>query len=551
MGKGSSKRQERENYKKAQEQKKRQLEKRQARNGGNPAKSYTGEPRGRRSGKSSGRSSGGNNEIGKKVGLVLCALQLLASLVFMGSLLVLNMLPNKYLIAVGGVLLVLLILIGISQFLSRKNGIAGKVVSVILIIVLVAGSFYVIRANSAVSKITKSSSDGNYKTDNIVVAVKTEDSAKKIKDAKSYNFGVQYVMKPENTNETVAAINKKLGSEITTTEYQSLPEQANALMNGEVQAIIYNEAYTSLLEDSVEGYSDNVRIIYTNKVKSEVSVEETNATVDDTFTVYISGIDVYGDISTSSRSDVNIIAVVNPTSHQILLVTTPRDYYVQIPGISGGQCDKLTHAGIYGVDASMATLAQLYNTQIDFYSRVNFTSLVQIVDALGGVDVDSPQTFTTSEDSGLVMDVVQGMNHFTGEQALAFSRERQNVEGGDNQRGVDQQLVITAMIKKMLSPAMLTGANGIISSVSGNIDTNMSQEQIQQLIKTQLDTNPTWSIKSVAADGTADEQACFSSGEELLYVTQPNMDTINAIQAEITAVHSGEALTDSATLSGE
>ena len=551
MGKGSSKRQERENYKKAQEQKKRQLEKRQARNGGNPAKSYTGEPRGRRSGKSSGRLSGGNNEIGKKVGFVLCVLQLLASLVFMGSLLVLNMLPNKYLIAIGGVLLVLLILIGISQLLSRKNGIAGKVVSVILIIVLVAGSFYVIRANSAVSKITKSSSDGNYKTDNIVVAVKKEDSAKKIKDAKSYNFGVQYVMKPENTNETVDAINKKLGSEITTTEYQSLPEQANALMNGEVQAIIYNEAYTSLLEDSVEGYSDSVRIIYTNKVKSEVSVEETNATVDDTFTVYISGIDVYGDISTSSRSDVNIIAVVNPTSHQILLVTTPRDYYVQIPGISGGQCDKLTHAGIYGVDASMATLAQLYNTQIDFYSRVNFTSLVQIVDALGGVDVDSPQTFTTSEDSGLVMNVVQGMNHFTGEQALAFSRERQNVEGGDNQRGVDQQLVITAMIKKMLSPAMLTGANGIISSVSGNIDTNMSQEQIQQLIKTQLDTNPTWSIKSVAADGTADEQACFSSGEQLLYVTQPNMDTINAIQAEITAVHSGEALTDSATLSGE
>ena len=228
----------------------------------------------------------------------------------------------------------------------------------------------------------------------------------------------------------------------------------------------------------------NFKVIYTYEVKSKVENKAAQVEVkDETFTVYISGIDVYGAIETNSRSDVNILAVVNPNTHQVLLVTTPRDYYVQIPGISGDMRDKLTHAGIYGVDASMSTLGQLYNTSIEFYARVNFTSLVEMVDALGGIDVISEQAFTTSDDSGLVMDVIQGENHFNGEQALAFARERQNVDGGDFQRGRNQQAVITAMIKKAISPAILTGANGLLNSVSGNVDTNMSTEQIQTLVK--------------------------------------------------------------------
>ena len=261
----------------------------------------------------------------------------------------------------------------------------------------------------------------------------------------------------------------------------------------------------------------------------------------------MSGIDTNGDITEQGRSDVNIVAVVNPTSHQVLLITTPRDYYVPIPGVSGGQDDKLTHAGIYGVDASMATLNQLYGMNLDFYARVNFTSLIDIVDALGGVDVESEYEFTTSEDSGLVMNVVQGTNHFNGQQALAFSRERQNVPGGDNQRGKDQQAVITAMIKKMVSPAILTGANGIITSVSGNVDTNMSMDQIQELIKTQLAEAPSWSIKSLAAEGTGDEQMCYSYAGAPLYVMQPNQESVDGIKAAIQAVQNGEALDGAVT----
>ncbi|WP_334196018.1 LCP family protein, partial [Muricomes intestini] len=500
----------------------------------NPAKSLAGSP-GRGGMGSDGRNAGrgqkpgkrrASNKVSRQVGIILCGIQLAVTLVFIAALFVLNMLPMKYLGAAAGILLVFWLIPLIGQLVSKKKAIAGKVFSIFMSVVLALGSYYIFKTNGTVEDIT----GGNTKVDKMVVAVLADDPAETIGDAADYSFGVQYAMKGDDVKSTVEAINKELGNDISTTEYKSLNEQAEALRDGQVQAIVYNDAYTGVLEEAYEGYSDEVKIIYSHEITSTLKNEAADVKVaDDSFTVYISGIDVYGAIETNSRSDVNIIATVNPTTHQILLVTTPRDYYVEIPGISGGQKDKLTHAGIYGVDASMATLEQLYDTDIDFYARVNFTSLEQMVDALGGVDVISEQAFTTSDDSGLVMNVVQGENHFTGKQALAFSRERMNVDGGDFQRGKNQQAVITAMIKKAISPAILTGANGVLSSVSGNVDTNMSQNQIQELIKSQLSGGGAWNIKSMAAEGTGDNQECYSSPGSILYVTQPDMASITPI----------------------
>ncbi|WP_333792165.1 LCP family protein [Muricomes intestini] len=516
----------------------------------NPAKSLAGSP-GRGGMGSDGRNAGrgqkpgkrrASNKVSRQVGIILCGIQLAVTLVFIAALFVLNMLPMKYLGAAAGILLVFWLIPLIGQLVSKKKAIAGKVFSIFMSVVLALGSYYIFKTNGTVEDIT----GGNTKVDKMVVAVLADDPAETIGDAADYSFGVQYAMKGDDVKSTVEAINKELGNDISTTEYKSLNEQAEALRDGQVQAIVYNDAYTGVLEEAYEGYSDEVKIIYSHEITSTLKNEAADVKVaDDSFTVYISGIDVYGAIETNSRSDVNIIATVNPTTHQILLVTTPRDYYVEIPGISGGQKDKLTHAGIYGVDASMATLEQLYDTDIDFYARVNFTSLEQMVDALGGVDVISEQAFTTSDDSGLVMNVVQGENHFTGKQALAFSRERMNVDGGDFQRGKNQQAVITAMIKKAISPAILTGANGVLSSVSGNVDTNMSQNQIQELIKSQLSGGGAWNIKSMAAEGTGDNQECYSSPGSILYVTQPDMASITPIIEAINAVEKGETLPDS------
>lgn len=493
----------------------------------------------RASARKNNRNSKGNNKISRSIGLVLALIELISSIVFVVSLLFLNMLPEKYLAILSGVLLIIFLLLLLSELKAKKYGIASKILSVLMSAVLLFGSYYVTKTNSTIEEI----SGGDKKVDKMVVAVLKENPAETIEDAADYSFGVQYAMKGDEIRGTVSEINNKLNSEIALAEYNGLSEQAAALHDGEVDAIIYNDAYTAILEEAFEGYSDSVKIIYSHEVESEIKNIAIDVKVkEEAFVVYISGIDVYGAIETNSRSDVNILAVVNPTTHQILLVTTPRDYYVAFPGVTGGARDKLTHAGIYGVDTSMATLGELYDTEIQFYARVNFTSLIQMVDALGGVDVYSEFAFTTSSDSGLVMSVSQGYNHFNGQQALAFSRERQNLASGDYQRGKNQQAVITAMIQKAISPAILAGANGILESVSGNVDTNMSAEQIQSLIKSQLESGEGWNITSVAAEGTGDMQYCYSYSGAPLSVAWPNEDSVAVIREQIAAVKRGDIL---------
>lgn len=480
-----------------------------------------------------------------KLGTLCIIIQTVASVALMAVLYLLGMIPDKYLILATTILFFLWCVTLNTQVARKKKGTLGKVFSLLMAAVMLTGSYYVAQANNMIGKIAS----GGYKVDKMVVAVRADDPAETIEDAASYKFGLQYQKGANNIVTAVTDIQKQIGTEeIETVEYSSIQEQANALLNGDCGAIVYNSAYTSLMEDSIEGYSDKIRVIYTFDIRVELQLGTNNTTATDDsiiekpFTVYISGIDVYGDVSETSRSDVNIIAVVNPQTHQILLVTTPRDYYVPIPGISDGKRDKLTHAGLYGVDASMRTLGKMYETDINYYARLNFTSLINIVDTLGGIDVYSELAFTTGEESGCVMDVQEGYNHFDGRQALAFSRERHNLPDGDNQRGKDQQAVITAMLKKCLSPAMLLKANTIMEQVSQDVETNMSQEQINALIKYQLDNNAAWTIQSVAAEGTNSTGICYSSGDTELFIMEPIDSSIQKIIELANVVEEGGTL---------
>lgn len=478
------------------------------------------------------------SKLGKTVGLFLVAIQAVLTAVFGYIVYSLGMLPMKFFMVIMAVLVVLLGITYFTQHRHKNKAIPGKIFSILISLILGAGCYYLGMVNGAFDEVAGGNS---YKIDNMVVAVLAEDSAETINDARDYTFGVQYALGAKDVESAVADINKALESEIQLVECEDIQAQAAALLAGETGAIIYNEGYTGMLEEAIEGYPEKVKIIYRYEIKKEIenSKSEKVDTAKSTFSVYISGIDVYGPIETNSRSDVNIIVTVNPETRQILLTTTPRDFYVPIPGISGGQRDKLTHAGIYGVDASISTLESLYDTTIPFYLRVNFTSLIDIVDALGGVDVYSQYSFTTLHGS---MVVHEGMNHFNGEQALYFSRERYSLPGGDNQRGKNQQAVIVAMIKKMISPQILMSAGSILDSVSGNVDTNMSQEQIQKLIKTQLNEGGSWNIYSVAATGTGDSNSCYSSGSRMLYVMNPNQESVNNIINLMRRVENGEIL---------
>lgn len=476
-----------------------------------------------------------------KEGMIFILVQLLASIWFVNKLFQLGMLPDKFLLVCSGILLAALMFVIFCEYKKKRMRVAGRICCVIFSGILLFGSYYVSKTIGAVEQITNS--DGT-KLDNVVVGVLPEDSAESLEDIAGDIFGVQYQVKGDEILETIDSMNQELGIEISIIEYQNIMEQISGLYNGEVRAIIFNEAYIDLLEEESE--DTPIKIIYTRNVETKVEVKpeiKEVKTEQEPFIIYISGNDIYGSIKKTSRSDVNILAVVNPNTHQVLLITTPRDYYIEFPGVTGGAKDKLTHAGIYGVDVSMSALGALYDIEPDFYVRVNFTSLVKIVDALGGVDVYSDYAFTTRHGQ---YQVVKGMNHFNGEQALFFCRERYSLPDGDFQRGKNQQAVLTAMIQKAVSPAILVGANDILESISENVDTNMSSAQIQKLIKSQLDDPHQWTISSVAAEATGDRQYCYSMPGRTLYVAQPNYDSVNKIKEEIVRVKSGEALTDSA-----
>jgi LCP family protein required for cell wall assembly len=211
---------------------------------------------------------------------------------------------------------------------------------------------------------------------------------------------------------------------------------------------------------------------------------------------------------------------------------------VTIPGVSNGKKDKLTHAGIYGVDASIAALENLYDIEIPFYAKVNFTSVEKIVNVLGGVDVYSEYSFTTND--GYY--VKSGMNHFDGKQALSFARERYHVPGGDETRGKNQQAVIVAMIKKIISPAILTKASGIIDSVSDNVETNISQKQIQELLKMQLNEGGSWSIYSTAVTGPGGMDYTYSIPGTPVYVMYPDSTSVGNAKDLLDKVEQGEKI---------
>lgn len=480
-------------------------------------------------------------------GEVLVGIQILATLVFIGFTWRLGMVPAKYLAGMAGILLVFAALLFTMQVVTRGKAIVSKLVSVLMSAVLLFGSVYMYQTHNAVEDISGDSL--GRQVNSMLVVVRSDDPAEKVKDTKDYIYGIQHAEDAEDIDAAMEHVDKDAGTDVMTAEYKTLNEQAAALLDGSVQAIVYNEGYGGILEEVYEGYSSQVKIIaqYSIETESDDSqlVQGKAAEVDvkdETFNMYISGIDVYGPVSSKSRSDVNIIATVNPTTKQILLTNTPRDYYVTIPGVSGDSKDKLTHAGIYGVDKSMATLEKLYGIEIPFYARVNFTSLITMVDSMGGIDVESEYAFTTNGDGGAVINVQQGTNHFNGKQALAFARERYNVPGGDNQRGKDQMAVIQAMFKKMITPEMLVKAPSLISEVSDSVETNMSMDQIQKLIQSQLNSGGTWTMKSVAAEGTGDSQYCYSMPGTALYVMQPDQTSVDNIKALMQTVKDGGQL---------
>ena len=490
-------------------------------------------------------------------GLVAFAVLVICSAVLVVRLISTKFLPTGQLLLAVGALLVLSGLHGWVQLPHREKT-GGKIACCIVALVLAAAMLYGAVALGSVQHAITDVADKSVETDITCVIVNADDPAQSLDDVKGYRFGILEDRDTENTQSLLQQLQEKLGA-AEHTAYASPALLTDALYDDQVGAILLNKGYIPLLEEQ-EGYadfSDRTRILYeyTTTKTVEPAPADTNAQVDvtkDPFVVYCSGIDARSsDINIQSLSDVNILAVIHPRTHQILLINTPRDYYV--PLARNGQRDKLTHAGMYGIDESAAVLGNLYGVKADYYARVNFAGLKKIVNALDGVDVNSDYEFTTvgmevpnENGDGVHMagyTFTKGINHLNGEQALCFARERHAFDDGDNQRGKNQMAVIRAIVDKASSPAILKGYQKVLDAVSTSFITSLTYEDISSLVQMQLRDNVHWNITSYSVSGEGGMEPCYSAGGEELWVMWPNATQINTAKGLIQQVLNGETPT--------
>lgn len=464
-------------------------------------------------------------------------LQIIASVLTAFFVLKMNVLTAKYsvyfLVALALITLMMLALVLKTKENTRKN-IVSKIFSALISLALLIGTVGVIQGDSLLKKVTGATVD----THLISVVVMKDSPYEDIKDVKDFTFGANELMDKDNILEAKQQLEKE-GYPIQTEAYDHYQGLTQALRSGEKEVILLSEAHRPIVDELDPEFSEDTRVIYSVKYEEEVEIEDKNTDVlKETFSFFVTGIDTYGPVSSVSRSDVNMIVTVDPKTHQILLTSIPRDYHVKLA--SFGAYDKLTHAGIYGVGESVKTLENLLDIDIDYYVRVNFSSVEQIVDALGGVDVYSHYTFSTYGGTSFQ----KGMNHVDGKKALTFVRERYNLPNGDNDRVRHQQELVKGMINKAMSPTILTNYTSILSSVSGSFETSLPEKDLKNLVKMQLDKNPSWDIQQVQLTGWGSHStSTYSMPGWNLYVMEPNYDSVNYVSGLIHQMEKHQTIT--------
>ena len=479
----------------------------------------------------------------KIVGILL----LISSLILFGIVLYINILPMKYLLALGGILLFVNLVLDFFLFRKRVKKKPKRVCTVFALlfsIIFLIGSFFIFKTFGVLDDMSQ-----DYKTYTYHVLVKSDSNAEKIEDIASKNLGYYN----DNSSATKKAL-EKLDTVVRTKSdsYGNLDGLGKALINDETDAILLENSQKIKLENAGGGstlnnsdssvlsnFGDKTKVIYTFKVRVKVDSKGIDVTKD-VFNVYISGMDEYGKVSEISRSDVNMILTINPKTKQILMTNVPRDYYVQLHDTTGYK-DKLTHAGTYGVDTSIKTLEDLLGIKLDYYFKVNFSSLENIVNALDGVDVYSEYDFQSWNGYNFT----KGYNHVEGKAALAFARERHTFTDGDNQRGKNQQALIEAIFRKCTSSSIITKYNSLLDSLQDSMITDMPMKSMTSLAKMQLRDNASWTITSNSLTGTGSYDYTYTYNFQELYVMVPNEDSVTEAKEKINKVASGEKLESS------
>ena len=471
---------------------------------------------------------------------VLTIVYAVVAIYFLISIIRLNVLPLLYLVllvlAMGGASYVVIkrLLIHAKEVPQPEKKLKpSSIVAIIMIIVLTLGSFYLGGTLNFFGNIT-----GGKQIQNFYVVVNADSEYEKLKDIKGQTVGLM-IQTSEAYSDAQEKLQKKV--DVVLEKKGTYDVLSQALINREYEAIFLNSAYYEMAVEEVAGFNaETTRILeeITVIAKGTDNSKGVNVTKD-SFNMYVSGIDTAGSIGNISRTDVNMLVTVNPKTRTILLTSIPRDYYVKLGTI--GEYDKLTHSGLYGIEETTATIENLFGIDINYYSRVNFTTVVNLVDALGGITVNSDYSFVGKGQDGTQYSFYAGLNDVNGEQALAFARERYSFSEGDNQRVKNQQAVLSGVINKVTgSSAILTGYNSILNAVEDNFQTSLKQKDMTSLVKMQLKDMSGWNIIQQSVSGFGGMTPVYSIPHMSVYVMYPDEATVSAASLQIQNVMNGE-----------
>lgn len=474
------------------------------------------------------------------LGKVFSSLLLLTFAFLIYLIMVMNILPIKVLLPIILVLGLFLVLF-IYCMLNKKVKIGVKtfviILSILCSLVNIMGILYINKTFLFFDKIKEK----NYITEDYYVMVNINSNYGEIEDLRNKDFLV-YNEKIEIYDKALSSL-KEIVPTISITEANSVQNMAEELMAEKVDAIMISSVHKEAVAEELDNFIDSTKVIYTIKIKVKTEKVVDHEKIDVTkepFTVLISGADSYGTISDRSRSDVNMLITVNTNTKEILMTSIPRDYYVQLHGTQGSK-DKLTHAGIYGINKSVGTIEDFMGIDIDYYIKVNFSTLINVVDTIGGIDVYSDASFVPWTDRSLY--IKKGVVHMDGKTAIAFARERHAYQEGDRHRVKNQQDVLSAIIKKVSnSTVLLTKYTKILDDLSDSFETNITIDEIASLVKLQINKMPSWNISKYSLNGSDALEYTYSFGNQKLYVMIPDENTIQKANSYIERIENGEKL---------
>ena len=464
---------------------------------------------------------------------------LAALLIILGGLVSWTMLKYDFLnfrginYAIIGVIIAAIVL---SIFLVIKK--KAKIFNVIMLVIMnVALIFSYMQFRTAIGLFDNLNNNAAVSEYTMSVVVLKNDKAEKLADLKDATISAPVSADGENINKLMKEIRDKEKQSLNLTESRNYISAYEELAAGTSKAMILNSSFEDLITSQHADFKDKTRKIYEYKITKSINTKA-KQNAGDTFNIYISGIDTYGPVSSVSRSDVNIIMTVNKKTGKILLTTTPRDSYVKIADGGNNQYDKLTHAGLYGVESSIHTLENVYGIKIDYYARLNFTSFLKLIDTVGGVDVYNDQTFTSLHGGH---SFTPGLVHLDADKALGFVRERYGLASGDHDRGKNQEKVITAIIKKLTSKEGLANYQSVIKDLSESIQTNMPIETAMGLANEQLSAGKDYIVTSQALTGTGSMGLpSYAMPGAQLYMMQIDDKSLAEVTANIKDVLEGK-----------